>query len=72
MRKSQDIEKGRIEVKPAISFVSDATYHDYHDCNKDKPKFIEVMRYIRSSNKNSMRMNRQNSHSLKYYWNDKA
>ena len=35
----QDAEKGRIEVRPAVSFVSDATYHD---SVKDKAKFIEV------------------------------
>ena len=37
--KPQDAEKGRIEVRPAVSFVSDATYND---SVKDKAKFIEV------------------------------
>ena len=40
MKKPQDAEKGRIEVRPAVSFVSDATYND---SVKDKAKFIEVM-----------------------------
>ena len=38
--KPQDAEKGRIEVRPAVSFVSDATYND---SVKDKAKFIKVM-----------------------------
>ena len=42
--KPQDAGKSRIEVRPAVSFVSDATYHD---SVKDKAKFIEVMcRYV--------------------------
>ena len=43
-KKLQDVEKGRIEVGPTVSFVSDATYYD---SVKDKARFIKVMcRYI--------------------------
>ena len=46
--KTQDVEKGRIEVRPVVSFVSDATYHD---SAKDKAKFIGVMCRYNSANK---------------------
>ena len=36
----QCVEKDRIKVRPILSFVSDATYHD---SVKDKAKSIEVM-----------------------------
>ena len=36
----QDTEKGRIEVRPTISFISHASYHE---SIKDKSKFIEVV-----------------------------
>ncbi len=35
--KSQDAENGRIEVRPTVSFVSDAIYND---SVMDKAKFI--------------------------------
>ena len=38
--KLQDAEKGRIEVRQTISFVSD---NSYQDSSKDKSKFINVM-----------------------------
>ena len=46
--KPQDAEKDRIKVRPAVSFVSDATYHD---SVKDKAKFIEVMCRYNTTNK---------------------
>ena len=46
--KPQHAEKGRIEVSPAVSFVSDATYHD---SVKDKAEFIEVLCRYNTANK---------------------
>ena len=55
-KKSQDAEKGRIKVRPAVSSVSDATYHD---SVKDKAKFIEVMCRYNTANKDVKASNYQ-------------
>ena len=38
-KKPEEAEKGRVEIRPSIPFVSDASYSDL---DKDKSKFIEV------------------------------
>ena len=54
--KSQDAEKGIIEVRPAISFVSDASYHD---SSKNKSKFIEMMCRYNPTNRDAKADNNQ-------------
>ena len=38
-KKLEEAEKGIVEIRPSIHFVSDASYSDL---DKDKSKFIEV------------------------------
>ena len=48
--KSQDAERERIKVRPAVSLVSDI---NYHDLVKDNAKFIKVKCRCNTINKDN-------------------
>ena len=66
MWKPQDAEKGRIKVRPAVSFVSDATYHD---SVKDKSKFIEVMCRYNTANKDVKKFDHGTAEDVLLWYN---
>ena len=55
-KKPEEAEKGRVEIRPSIPFVSDATYGDL---DKDKSKFIEVTCRYTPDNADSKKNNYQ-------------
>ena len=64
--KPQDVEKGRIKVRPAVSFVSDTTYHD---SVKDKAKFIEVMCRYNTANKDVKKFDHGTAENVLVWYN---
>ena len=57
-KKPEEAEKGRVEIRPSIPFVSDASYSDL-DKDKDKSKFIEVTCRYTPENADSKKNNYQ-------------
>ena len=57
-KKPEEAEKGRVEIRPSISFVSDTSY-TYLDKKKSKSKFIEVTYRYTLENANSKKNNYQ-------------
>ena len=55
-KKPEEAEKGRVEIRPSIPFVSDASYSDL---DKDKSKFIEVTCRYTPENADSKKNNYQ-------------
>ena len=55
-KKPEEAEKGRVEIRPSIPFVSDATYGDL---DKDRSKFIEVTCRYTPDNADSKKNNYQ-------------
>ena len=55
-KKPEEAEKGRVEIRPSIPFVSDASYNDL---DKDKSKFIEVTCRYTPDNVDSKKNNYQ-------------
>ena len=54
----EEAEKGRVEIRPSIPFVSDASYSDLYK-DKDKSKFIEVTCRYTPENADSKKNNYQ-------------
>ena len=55
-KKLEEAEKGHVEIRPSIPFVSDTSYSDL---DKDKSKFIEVTSRYTPENANSKKNNYQ-------------
>ena len=55
-KKPEEAEKGRVDIRPSIPFVSDASYGDL---DKDKSKFIEVTCRYTPDNADSKKNNYQ-------------
>ena len=57
-KKPEEAEKGRVEIRPSIPFVSDVSYSDL-DKDKDNSKFIEVTYRYMPENADSKKNNYQ-------------
>ena len=60
--KLQEAKKGRTEIRPTVSFVSDSTYHD---SVKVKAKFIKVIHRYNTTNKD-IKTNNYQVHEKKF------